>query len=228
MPLSTPPPGALSRTPSLPRRRVALVGIVVTYSLLLILIWGFRMARARSQDSPERKVERAWQRRSEPVCRLFNAPLPSSRWPVSSSVRERQSNTARPLVSVDCTGAVVERGRGQGVFVLWDAETGELYTVSNAAMDIYQPLRSSDAPKANRPLHGIQNAAEAVRASKEWLTRLGLQSASDPWVPLGSAKNWARSWIVTWQRRDQTCTVQIAAFSGDLARFQMQQPRPPH
>jgi hypothetical protein len=197
---------------------------------LLALLWGFRMAQAGSQDSPERKIERAWQRRSEPVCRLFNAPLPSSQWPVSSSVRERQGNTARPLVSVDCTGAVVERGRGEGVFVLWDAETGELYTVSNAAMDIYQPVRSpavsASSPHTAAAPRGIRSAAEAVRASEAWLARLGLWKTSDPWVPVGPAKNWARSWIVTWRRRDQTCVVQVAAFSGDLARFQMQSPRP--
>jgi hypothetical protein len=113
----------------------------------------------------------------------------------------------RRIWSVYCTDFPGTGGKVSGAFVQWDADTGELQMVSNAATDFdaSSPARTSE-----------MTADAAVDASYQWLKRLSLVQADDPWVLERFPEREKRTWQVRWRNRSHSCFMQIVARSGDI------------
>jgi hypothetical protein len=199
------------------RRAIILTGVLLVYGLVLIGIWGMRKVWEHSSGPFTTTQIR---NRSESICALFNAPSEAERWDMTITEVYEGNRIPRRIWSVDCSGPVNTQGHAQGAVVQWDADSGELYAVTNVGVN----WEERHSPTATR-----LNATEITRDAQKWWERLGLQEALDsgkpaksanaaePWVLDGPPKQGRSAWHVRWRKRDRTCLMQIVGDTGDLA-----------
>jgi hypothetical protein len=199
------------------------------YGLVLSAAWCARTAYEHKQHVATSVSEQAaatmaddYRRKSEPICRLFNAPGNPSEWSAYTKDAYEGGRVRRTVWAVDCTGHELDaEGRFQGAFVLWEASSGALYMMSNAAAKMVRdsPSSSPESTVAEVTRDG------AIHAAREWLERLRLQDTRDPWQLSGTPSSTVQSWQVRWRRHQQVCQMNISRESGDLILMKMQSPR---
>jgi hypothetical protein len=194
----------------IPRPFMVTLRFAAIYVLILVTVRGLRtVTETRSGQFTADQVRA----RSEPVCRLFDAPSEASSWLTAAWVVYGPGGGVRQrLWSVDCTGPMDRWGRMPGAVVHWDADTGDLDTVSHAGMRL-NPTVSEIAPELNTD--------RAVLISYHWLERLALVHPGNPWTQDSPPNTESHSWQVRWHNRSHVCLVKVNVYSGDLVLLRL-------
>jgi hypothetical protein len=143
--------------------------------------------------------------RTEPLYRIVTARYGAFSWSADTFADYKPGETVHPLWSIVFHAA----GDEEEVRFLWDAETGDLLSVSHVT------LRSPTSRKRS-----ALSKTEAVAIARRWMHALGLADATQAGMPAWNLHKGRDVWCLAWRSGDRTLSLKEDASTGDLIMAQ--------